>query len=429
MLHHTCSTLQHSCTMLQQTLSYRTTPPPRQHQGRKARYVPGWDCHGLPIELKVLQSMSEEQREGLTSIKLRRKARDFALKTVEKQKEQFKRCVGCGACNHSVQRCLCREITWVVIDGDDGDDGDCWRCGYHGGVACAPTPTLCTPVLNSAHNTHQPSSVVSAPTAFFLCFSFALPAPFPSFQSTRATLEHTRPPRWGVWGDWEAPYLTLNPAYEAAQLSVFGRMVLNGHIYRGRKPVHWSPSSGTALAEAELEYPEAHMSRSIYVAMPLVATGQGAGDAAVEALQGSAFAIWTTTPWTIPANLAVAVNDQLEYSVVEASVRCEKRAHNMDFPLKTSGLIHTQEVVFLWQPGNAADLSSASTADSARGQQAQQASHRGRLQWAGLTRSWWWLPTSCQRCRTSWASRCVCCAPSAAPRSRAAATGIPWWIA
>lgn len=79
--------------------------------------------------------------------------------------------------------------------------------------------------------------------------------------------------RYGIWGDWEAPYLTLDPSYEAAQLRVFGQLVLAGHIYRGRKPVHWSPSSGTALAEAELEYPEGHTSRSIYVAVPLVSPG------------------------------------------------------------------------------------------------------------------------------------------------------------
>lgn len=64
--------------------------------------------------------------------------------------------------------------------------------------------------------------------------------------------------RYGVWADWDAPYVTLQPTYEAAQLRVFGRMLLNGHVYRGRKPVHWSPSSRTALAEAELEYPEGH---------------------------------------------------------------------------------------------------------------------------------------------------------------------------
>lgn len=79
--------------------------------------------------------------------------------------------------------------------------------------------------------------------------------------------------RYGVFGDWKQPYLTLEPKYEAAQLRVFGKLVTAGHIYRGRKPVHWSPSSATALAEAELEYPEGHTSRSIYVAMPLVSTG------------------------------------------------------------------------------------------------------------------------------------------------------------
>ena len=81
------------------------------------------------------------------------------------------------------------------------------------------------------------------------------------------------PYRYGIWGDWEEPYLTLEPEYEAAQLRVFGAMVAAGHIYRGLKPVHWSPSSQTALAEAELEYPEGHTSRAIYVAMPLESTG------------------------------------------------------------------------------------------------------------------------------------------------------------
>lgn len=96
--HHTIHTLHHVHTAPSTHYSIYTphhlhTTPHTTPQGRKARYIPGWDCHGLPIELKVLQSMSDEQRQGLTSIKLRRKARDFALKTVEKQKEQFKRCV------------------------------------------------------------------------------------------------------------------------------------------------------------------------------------------------------------------------------------------------------------------------------------------------------------------------------------------------
>lgn len=80
--------------------------------------------------------------------------------------------------------------------------------------------------------------------------------------------------RYGIWGDWDEPYLTLDPAYEAAQLKVFAKMVLNGHIYRGRKPVHWSPSSQTALAESELEYPEGHVSPSIYVALPIEQIGK-----------------------------------------------------------------------------------------------------------------------------------------------------------
>ena len=80
--------------------------------------------------------------------------------------------------------------------------------------------------------------------------------------------------RYGVWGDWERPYLTLEPKYEAAQLRIFGKLVAAGHIYRGTKPVHWSPSSQTALAEAELEYPDGHTSRSIYVAMPLESIGR-----------------------------------------------------------------------------------------------------------------------------------------------------------
>ncbi|GLC44547.1 hypothetical protein PLESTM_001611900 [Pleodorina starrii] len=183
-------------------------------QGRRAKFVPGWDTHGLPIELKVLQSLPEKERKALGVLELRAKARDFALKTIDAQRSQFK--------------------------------------------------------------------------------------------------------RYGVWADWSAPYVTLDPSYEAAQLRVFGKMFLNGHIYRGLKPVHWSPSSRTALAEAELEYPDGHRSTSIYVAMPLTEVGPKAGPQLAEALQGAGFAIWTTTPWTIPANLAVAINDALEYCVVEA---------------------------------------------------------------------------------------------------------------
>ena len=96
-------------------------------------------------------------------------------------------------------------------------------------------------------------------------------------------------------------------------------MVEKGHIYRGKKPVHWSPSSRTALAEAELEYPENHVSKSVYVAFTV--TQPSPALAALAATTGSQnqqlrVAIWTTTPWTLPANLAVAVNSDLDYALV-----------------------------------------------------------------------------------------------------------------
>ena len=94
-------------------------------------------------------------------------------------------------------------------------------------------------------------------------------------------------------------------------------MFLNGHIYRGKKPVHWSPSSMTALAEAELEYPEGHTSQSVYVAFPVKSVSDAFPLEFKEELASASFAVWTTTPWTMPANAAVAVNEALEYSLVK----------------------------------------------------------------------------------------------------------------
>ena len=197
-------------------------------QGKRARFVPGWDCHGLPIELKVLQGLKSAERAELTPLSLRQKAHAYALEQVELQMAGFR--------------------------------------------------------------------------------------------------------RWGIWGDWDQPYLTLQKGYEAAQIGVFGAMVLAGHIYRGLKPVHWSPSSRTALAEAELEYPDGHTSPSVFVAFPVVelveglAAQLGATDLSPEAATapgGLAVAIWTTTPWTLPANLAVSVNERLDYSICSVSPRGE----------------------------------------------------------------------------------------------------------
>jgi isoleucyl-tRNA synthetase len=112
-------------------------------------------------------------------------------------------------------------------------------------------------------------------------------------------------------------------------------MVLAGHIYRGLKPVHWSPSSRTALAEAELEYPDGHTSPSLYVAFPAVElpeglaaqlNGAGLSPEAATAAGGLAVAIWTTTPWTLPANLAVSVNERLDYAICAVAPRGENAA-------------------------------------------------------------------------------------------------------
>ncbi|CAA6664773.1 unnamed protein product [Spirodela intermedia] len=203
-------------------------------QNYKVHYVPGWDCHGLPIELKVLQSMDQDARKELTPIKLRKKAAKFARDTVATQMKSFK--------------------------------------------------------------------------------------------------------RYGIWADWNNPYLTLAPEYEAAQIEVFGQMALQGYIYRGRKPVHWSPSSRTALAEAELEYPEGHTSKSIYVILKLVNSPPDSSALLTEFFPHLFLAIWTTTPWTIPANAAVAVNAQLTYAIVEVQ-SVEKESISQESRLKVGNVL------------------------------------------------------------------------------------------
>ncbi len=162
--------------------------------GFRAPYVPGWDCHGLPIEFKVVK-----QDRGLSPVEVRRKSEELARKFIDVQRRQFK--------------------------------------------------------------------------------------------------------RLGVFGDWEHPYLTLDPGYEAVIIRAFGKFVERGLVYQSKKPVYWSTGAGTALAEAEVEYHEDD-SPAIYVKFPLV-SGPLAGRASV--------VIWTTTPWTLPANQAVAVNAGFGY--------------------------------------------------------------------------------------------------------------------
>jgi isoleucyl-tRNA synthetase len=172
--------------------------------GKRAPYVPGWDCHGLPIEYKVVK----ESRE-LSPLKIRKKSEAFALKFIDIQRQQFK--------------------------------------------------------------------------------------------------------RLGVFGDWEHPYLTMDPKYEAEILRAFAVFVEEGLVYEAQKPVFWSTGAQTALAEAEVEYQERD-DTAVYVKFPIVG-----GTRSPNALENASIAIWTTTPWTLPANLAIAVDAKEKYVVQEFS--------------------------------------------------------------------------------------------------------------
>ena len=119
--------------------------------------------------------------------------------------------------------------------------------------------------------------------------------------------------RLGVSGDWEHPYVTLTPDYEAAQIRVFGKMAEKGYIYKGLKPIYWSPSSESSLAEAEIEYHDVK-SPSIYVAFKVV-DGKDLLDT------DTSFIIWTTTPWTLPANLGISANPDFDYVQIKADGR------------------------------------------------------------------------------------------------------------
>ena len=184
-------------------------------RGLNAPYVPGWDCHGLPIEFKVTQEMRKARKQEAT-----------------------------------------------------------------------PPPTPSADAESSAD--FSPVAVRQACEAYARKF---------------IDLQRTQFQRLGVLGDWENPYLTLDRKYEAEELRLFANIVEQGFVYRGKKPVYWSIPCRTALAEAEVEYQD-HVSQSIYVKFPIVEH------------ENTFILIWTTTPWTLPANLAVAYNSTISYSVV-----------------------------------------------------------------------------------------------------------------
>ena len=187
----------------------------RTMAGFDAPYVPGWDCHGLPIELRVDRELGRRKRE-MSIADVRRECRRYAERYVDIQRAGFK--------------------------------------------------------------------------------------------------------RLGVLGDWNAPYLTMRYAYQAAIVRALGRFVEQDLVYRGKKPVHWCIKCRTALAEAEVEY-EPHRSPSIHVEFPLAAESRPALSALAPALadRAAGVLIWTTTPWTIPSNLAVAFHPELTYAAYETT--------------------------------------------------------------------------------------------------------------
>ena len=184
--------------------------------GFKAPFVPGYDTHGLPTELKARKAAGMKSGEMISPLELRKMCREFAINFAEEQRKQFE--------------------------------------------------------------------------------------------------------RLGVLGEWADPYLTLKNEYVAKQVEVFGEMAEKGYIYKGLKPVYWCPECQTALAEAEIEYAE-DPCYSIYVKFP-VKEDKGLLTAMGADLAKTYFVIWTTTTWTLPANLAICVGPEYEYSVVKCGDEC-----------------------------------------------------------------------------------------------------------
>jgi isoleucyl-tRNA synthetase len=176
--------------------------------GNKSLYVPGWDCHGLPIELHVLKEV-KESKDNLDVVSIRKKCRKYAEKWIKTQMSEFK--------------------------------------------------------------------------------------------------------RLGVFGDFKHPYLTMSPEYEAKIVEIFGEIYKNGFIYRSKKPIYWCPTCETALAEAEVEYGE-HTSPSVYVKFKVDPKTAG-----IEGVDKDKLfvVIWTTTPWTLPANTALSFHPDFPYSACQ----------------------------------------------------------------------------------------------------------------
>src|SRR5215471_16914407 len=186
----------------------------QQKLGKDAVYVPGWDCHGLPIEWKIEEKyrVEKKNKDDVPIAQFRRECREFAQYWIDVQRDEFK--------------------------------------------------------------------------------------------------------RLGVEGDWEHPYLTMAPASEAQIVREIGKFLMNGGLYHGAKPVMWSVVERTALADAEVEYHD-HTSTTAWVRFPVIKPS-------VPALAGASVVIWTTTPWTLPGNRAVAYGPEIDYLLLRVTAASEK---------------------------------------------------------------------------------------------------------
>jgi isoleucyl-tRNA synthetase len=203
-------------------------------RGKRVQYRPGWDCHGLPIELKALQ------QQPIAADSTSKSSKNGAKKESE--------------------------------------------------AAAAAASRMSPAEIRQAARTLANATIETQRKSFR---------------------------GWGVMGEWDNPYLTMDKDFEIRQLDVFRKMVQQGLISRHRRPVHWSPSSKTALAEAELEYDDDHKCIAAFVRMPVLRLPHVLkSNPAVRSDSISAL-IWTTTPWTLPANQAIAVHKDIEYCIAQ----------------------------------------------------------------------------------------------------------------
>ncbi|GAB1285834.1 Isoleucine--tRNA ligase, mitochondrial [Apodemus speciosus] len=238
-------------------------------RGSKVHFVPGWDCHGLPIETKVLSELGVNA-QTLSAMEIREKGPGIVAQQVELL-------AGLRSCFAASSSC-------------SGSDGS-------------------LPGSNSQDEKSCKIRWRPAPAWVSKARSFAQAA----IEKQKAAFA-----RWGVMADWNNCYYTFDPKYEAKQLRVFYQMYEKGLVYRSYKPVYWSPSSRTALAEAELEYNPEHVSRSIYVRFPLLKPPPKL-ESLTDTSSSISVLVWTTQPWTIPANQAVCYMPEAKYAVVKCS--------------------------------------------------------------------------------------------------------------